>query len=36
VSYRRESQEEMLNKWLIIPNEDGYMLAGQVSDNFGG
>jgi hypothetical protein len=25
----------MLNKWLIIHNEDGYMLASQVRDTFG-
>jgi hypothetical protein len=25
----------MLNKWLIINNEDGYIVAGQVRETFG-
>jgi hypothetical protein len=31
---RRESQEEVLNKWLIIHKEDGYMVSGQVRDTW--
>jgi hypothetical protein len=31
---RRESQEEVLNRWLIIHKEDGYMVAGQVRDTW--
>jgi hypothetical protein len=33
-AFRRAGQE-MLNKWLIINNEDGYIVAGQVRETFG-